>query len=112
MKKLTIKFSFEEKSIKKDVFLNNDINADEAILADTSANNGVTAECGMAEELGIWEITFSGQDGTMFECDFKAILNEDDSETLTLNPAEVFVWSSETGKSLFNGTLPFEVTVE
>ena len=108
MKKIKITFTFRGE--KKEFFavLNDDINAD-MILADHSLNDNVSAECGMADELGIWDLLFTDNDGIEYECDF---LSKPDTKTmeeiLTLEPIEVLVWT-KSGMSLNNHAIGFNV---
>lgn len=108
MKKILITFTFRGE--KKEFFavLNDDINAG-TILADHSLNDNVSAECGMADELGIWHLLFTDNEGIGYECDFLSRPNtETMEEILTLEPVEVFVWT-KSGTSLNNHAVEFNV---
>ena len=106
MKEIKINFTFNGNDVELNAMLSDDINAG-MILADHPMNEFVSAECGMADELGIWNLTFEKDDLT-YECDFMAIPTDDGYERLTLDPCEVLVWNKK-GVSCHNNTIHFEV---
>ena len=108
MKQLVIKYSHNGNEYTRTAFINDDINTAARILADDPRNAGISAECGMADELGIWHVYFKGAEFDT-EADFIALPTED-GETLTLDPCEVLLWG-ENGRPVGAGLIPFTCEV-
>ena len=109
MKEIKIIFAFNGNDVELRAMLNDDVNCG-MILADHPMNECVSAECGMADELGIWNLNFETED-YYYECDFMAETTSDGIEHLTLTPCEVLVWDKD-GASCHNDVIHFSIEVE
>ena len=108
MKKINIKFHYNGTAYNKEAFINNDINMD-SILAEHKKNKNVTAEYGMADDLGIWSLNFD-EPYMKIECDFVSKPLGNGFEHLTLDPVEIILWSNG-GTYINTDTIPFTIDV-